>query len=616
RRIDYGMGRFGAPFSFSGVTADVDQEKAKALFFEGLALFDEADFAGAEAKLRGALAIVPDRPSALTNLAAVLVQQERLDEATALAGRAAEIDPNSPENWITLSAAQGMLHEATAALASAERAVTIAPRNPLALMARAAALSELRRHDLAVADYLAARRINPHEKGLLAVLVSAKMQNCQWEGLDADVAELLRGVRQGSERVKPFTLLSVPGATLADQARVAAETVAREAPPRPAVWHRPASPRGRIRLAYVSGDFRDHPLSHLMAGIFERHDRARFEVLGVSYGVDDGSDIRRRILSAFDKVLDARNQSDDAVAALIAESEADIAVDLGGHTSGGRPRIFVRRPAPVQVAYLGYPATSAIPAIDYLFADRIVVPQAEWPHYSEKIVWLPHSYYPHDDRQPIVDTPMTRADHGLPAEGFVFCSFNNSYKIAPAVFDVWMAVLRQTPESVLWLLDSTAGVSANLRREATVRGVAPERLIFAPRMRTAEHLARHRLADLFLDTLPYNAHTTAADALWAGLPLITCPGETFPSRVAASLLTAVGMPELIASSLDEYAALAVRLARDPAALAAVKAKLAANRDGTPLFDTARFTRYLEAAYATMVERHRRGEAPAAFAVAE
>ena len=594
----------------------MDQEKAKALFFEGLALFDAADFAGAEAKLRGALAIVPDRPSALTNLAGVLVQQERLDEAVAFARRATEVDPASSEGWITLSAAQGMQREVEAALASAERAVAAAPGSALSLMARAAALSELRRHDLAVADYLAARKINPHEKGLLGVLVAAKMQDCQWQGLAGGITELLEGVRQGTERVKPLTMLSLPGATLADQARCAAEVVARECPPRPAIWRKATVHRDRIRVAYVSGDYRDHPLSHLMAGIFERHDRTRFEVLGVSYGVDDGSDIRRRVVASFDKVIDARNQSDDSVAAMIAESDADIAVDLGGHTSGGRPRIFVRRPAPLQVAYLGYPATSAIPTIDYLLADRVVAPAVDWPDYTEEIVWLPNSYYPHDDRQPISTTPVNRAQYGLPAEGFVFCSFNNSFKIAPFVFDVWMKILEQTPGSVLWLLDSTAGVSRNLRREAAARGVAPERLIFAPRTPTAEHLARHRLADLFLDTLPYNAHTTATDALWAGLPVLTCPGETFPSRVAASLLTAIGMPELITSSLEGYAALAVRLARDPAALAALKAKLAANRDTTPLFDTARFTRHLETAYATMVERRRRGEAPAAFAVPE
>jgi predicted O-linked N-acetylglucosamine transferase (SPINDLY family) len=304
---------------------------------------------------------------------------------------------------------------------------------------------------------------------------------------------------------------------------------------------------------------------------------------------------------------------DAAAAATVRQNEIDLLINLNGFFGQARTGVFSRRPAPIQINYLGFPGTIGADYIDYIIADPIVIPQQHEDFYTEKIVWLPECYQVNDSKRPVAEMP-TRAEVMLPDDGFIFCCFNNSYKIAPEVFDVWMRLLDQVDGSILWLIEDNAAAADNLRREANRRGIEPERLVFAPRVSPAEHLARHRLADLFVDTLPYNAHTTASDALWAGVPLLTCLGSAFPGRVAASLLQAVGLPELITHSLGDYETLALRLAREPGLLSSLKARLAQNRNTSPLFDTKRFARYVEAAYVTMWERHRRGEPPIRFAV--
>jgi predicted O-linked N-acetylglucosamine transferase (SPINDLY family) len=326
--------------------------------------------------------------------------------------------------------------------------------------------------------------------------------------------------------------------------------------------------------------------------------------------------LRGRVQRAFDRFLDVRGKSDIDVARLMRALEIDIAVDLKGYTSEARPAVFSFRPAPVQVNYLGFPGTMGAPFIDYLIADPIAVPEEHKPFYSERIVWLPDTYQANDRTREVSDEPPVRVRLGLPSSGFVFCCFNNSYKIQPPVFDVWMRLLKTVEGSVLWLLDDNASATNNLKREASTREIDPERLVFAPRCPLPEHLARHRLADLFLDTAPYNAHTTASDALWMGLPVVTVKGATFAGRVAASVLHAAGLPELVTESLQEYETLALRLARDRAELSQIKGRLASDRATMKLFDVARFTRHIEGAYATMHERRRQGLPPQAFAVAE
>jgi protein O-GlcNAc transferase len=589
-----------------------DVELAKAYFFEALDLLDRKDYAAAEIRLRDALRIVPDRISALTNLSAALLRQDKAEEAIEVARRSVMLAPENVEGWLVLGSSLSKERQLDDALTAMDRAVALGPNSAQMWMGRATVLTEMKRYDAAIADFETARRLNPAEPELGGLLVSAKMHACDWRHLEDETAAFLADLRNSSAISNPFMVLAMPS-TPADQLACATRYAAREYPVMPPLYRGERYEHSRIRVAYVSGDFRQHPLAQLMAGIFEHHDRLQFETFGVSYGPNDGSELRQRLTRGFDRFIDVAGRSDTEVAELLHRAQIDVAVDLGGFTSGGRPHIFAMRPAPVQVSYLGYPGTSGSPAIDYIFADEIVIPADQQQYYSEKVVWLPGTYYPNDSLRRIAPETPTRKAAGLPDSGFVFCSFNNSYKITPEVFDIWMPLLREIDGSVLWLMASNPSVPDNLRREAASRGVSPERLIFAPFAPTDEHLARHRLADLFLDTTHYNAHTTACDALWAGLPVLTCTGDTFTSRVATSLLNAVGLPELAVTSLEEYAGLALHLAQD-SALATIKSRLAANRDTTALFDTARLTRHLEAAYATMVDRSRSGKLPEALKI--
>jgi len=380
------------------------------------------------------------------------------------------------------------------------------------------------------------------------------------------------------------------------------------------LWRGEKYAHDRIRLAYLSADFHDHATAWLMAGLFELHDRSRFETTALSYGPTVESEMRQRLQRSFDRFIDLREQTDHEVATLARRLEIDIAIDLKGFTQTARTNILALRPAPIQVSYMGYPGTMGAGYIDYILADRLVIPKDHRQWYSEKVVYLPDSYQANDSKRRIADRAPTRDEACLPQKGFVFCSFNAVYKITPEVFTIWMRLLGAIDGSVLWLIEESAAATDNLRREAAERGISGERLVFAPRIDNDAHLARHRLADLFLDTLPYNAHTTASDALWAGLPVLTCLGSTFAGRVAASLLTAVGLPELITTSLDEYEALALRLAREPELLSSFSSGLAKNRLTCPLFNTERHARHVEAAFTRMWEIHERGEAPRGFTI--
>ena len=348
--------------------------------------------------------------------------------------------------------------------------------------------------------------------------------------------------------------------------------------------------------------------------MLEQHDRSRVDVTAISFGPDDGSDVRRRIESSNIKFLDVREKSDQDIAELVRRLEINVAIDLMGFTTDARHNVLARRAAPIQVNFLGYPGTMGADYIDYIIADRTIVPQEHVPFYNEQVVWLPDCYQANDGLRGISERTPTRGQCALPDDAFVFCCFNSGYKIMPDIFDIWMRLLRARENSVLWLIDERSKSSENLRREAAKRGVSAERLIFAPKIPLADHLVRHRQADLFLDTLPYNAHTTASDALWAGLPVVTCLGSTFAGRVAGSLLKALGLAELVTASLEDYEAAALKLSGDPARLASLKDKLAHHRESYPLFNTLRFTHHIEAAYKTMWDRQQMGAAPQGFAV--
>ncbi|CAN2535666.1 hypothetical+protein [Methylocapsa aurea] len=440
---------------------------------------------------------------------------------------------------------------------------------------------------------------------------------CEWDDFASDAKaldDLL--VADGSGALPPFFLLSQPGVGATDQRRCSeAWTRDRRAA---AVMERRthdfrfhAFDGRKIKLGYLSNDFHDHATALLLIEMLEAHDRDRFCVNAYSYGADDGKAMRRRLVGAFDSFVDIKALSDGDAARAIHRDEVDILIDLKGFTANARSGILMLRPAPVQVNYLGYPGTLGADICDYVITDDYVTPLASAADYSESFAYMPHSYQPRGRAGPLGLNPG-RASVGLPEQGVVFCCFNQAYKFTPEMFDIWCRLLDAAPGSVLWLLAAPMA-EGNLRNEAWKRGVNGNRLVFAPDMAQGEHLARLQLADLVLDTAPYNAHTTASDALWAGAPIVTCSGSTFPSRVAGSLLRAVGMPELITADLGGYFDLASGLAADPGWLARTKAKLAGNRAGAALFDVDSYTRDLEGLYQAMWRRHAGGLPPAAIA---
>ncbi|QRG09817.1 UDP-N-acetylglucosamine-peptide N-acetylglucosaminyltransferase [Xanthobacter dioxanivorans] len=439
---------------------------------------------------------------------------------------------------------------------------------------------------------------------------------CEWSDLaadDIDLAAILAG-GQGHQ-LSPFHLLSVPGISARDQ-RACSELWTRERRAAALVergtlaFTFPPSERRKIRLGYLSNDFQEHATAHLLIEVLEAHDRGAFEVHAYSFGADDGLPMRRRLMAACDRFVDITEMADGAAAQLIFDDEVDILIDLKGFTARARTGIALLRPAPVVVNYLGYPGTMGAGVCDYVITDPFLTPPASAESYAESFAYMPHTYHPHGRGTP-VGVPPSRAEAGLPEAGFVFCCFNQPYKIAPEMFDIWCRLLSAVPDSVLWLLDD-AYAAGNLRSEAIRRGIDARRLVFSPNVSQAEHLRRLQLADLVLDTSPFNAHTTASDALWAGVPLVTCPGDTFPSRVAGSILRAIGLADLVTESPEAYMELARALACDEPRLAAIRMRLARNRMTAPLFDVAAYTADLEGLYSAMSARHRARLPPAAI----
>lgn len=475
-------------------------------------------------------------------------------------------------------------------------------------------LGDLKQYRAAVSDFDAAIRLKSEVKSLSALRLFAKMHICDWSGREADIALLTEGIDRNEPVVNPFILLALSDSAALQQraAELWARLLYREDHGLPAILAR--GRREKIRIGYFSADFHNHATMHLMAGVFEAHDRSKFEILALSFGPDSQDEVRERLVASCDQFIDVRGKSDRDVALLARGLGVDIAVDLKGYTKDGRPGIFAFRAAPLQVSYLGYPGTLGAPYMDYLIADRTLIPESSRRFYSEKIIELPDSYQVNDSKRAIAERVFTREEFGLPQSGFVFCCLNNTYKITPTVFDCWMRILKRVEGSVLWLFEDNPSTASYLRQEALRRDVQPERLIFAKRMPKAEHVARHRAAGLFIDTWPCNAHTTASDSLWAGLPVLTCTGEAFASRVAASLLAAVGLPELIAATPADYEEMAVALAADAERLADIKQRLIAAHDRAPLFDTQLTTRHLEAAYAQIFARQQHGLAAEHLAI--
>jgi predicted O-linked N-acetylglucosamine transferase (SPINDLY family) len=582
---------------------------AEACNYRGIALQGLRRLDEAVSSFDAALKLRPDHADTHNNRAIALLELRQHDEVLNSLTRAVHIAPDFAEARHNLGCVLMELKRFKEALVSLNAAVALRPEDADALNSRGVALQEMKQFEQALGSFARAHAIQADHLNALSGMMLCAGALCDWDrkaGLADDAAVLIKA---GKRSVMPFTLLGYTG-DMALQLKCTKDLVPAAAP----LWSGTARRRDRLRIAYLSADFHNHATAHLIAGLFEQHDRSRFEIVAVSFGPDDGSAYRKRLAAAFDRFCDVRQISDAAVARMLHEMEVDIAVDLKGHTKDARLEILAHRPAPIQVSYLGYPGTTGTDFIDYVIADATVAPFEHQAFYTEKLVHLPGCYQVNDAARAIAAATPTRQDAGLPEQGFVFCCFNQSWKIGPDDFNAWMRLLRAVAGSVLWLVGDNEATVQNLRREAARRGVDPARLVFARPLPPEEHLARHRLADLFLDTLPYNAHTTASDALWTGLPVVTQLGEGFAGRVAASLLGAVGLPELVTQSGADYERLALALATDPALLGDCRRRLDANRLTHPLFDTDRFRRNIEAAYLQMWAIAQRGEPPRSFAV--
>ena len=592
------------------VAARSDLAEAQALL--GRLLAARGALAEAVPAFEATLAASPGHKGAAIDLGLALQKLGRVDEATVAFRRASAIAPDNADVWRCLA---GLLTEAgggSEAVAAAERATALDPTNAAAWYVEGAARQTVTDLEGATEALERAVALAPDYVDAAIRLAHLKANRCDWR----DGGRAARHLVELSQRlpVWPWAVATLPSS--AAEQRRAAEIWARaktrqDAPRRPP---RRRAPGERLRIGYLSADFHQHATAFLIAEVLEKHDGKRVEIVGYSLGPDDGSAMRRRLVAAFERFVDLAQDSDPAAAARIASDDLDILVDLKGWTQGARPGILAERPAPLQIAWLGYPGTMGANWTDYVIADEVVLPLALETHFSEAVLRLPGSYQPTDTRRVATKDAGSRTAHGLPERGFVFCCFNNVYKIQPAMFDIWMRLLAGVPGSVLWLLSPYDFPKPHLRREAEARGIDPARLVFADALPQDRHLARLPLADLFLDTLPVNAHTTASDALWMGLPVLTCEGDTFAGRVAASLLLAVNVIELVTTNLADYEARALRLAREPATLSEIRTRVGHARQGSALFNARRFARELEDAFERAIIRAERGWPPESFDV--
>lgn len=575
----------------------------------GNALNGLKQFDAAVADYDKAIGLDPNNANAYYNRGNALAELRKLNAAVASYDRAIALNPGFAEAYSNRGVVLKELRQLDAAIASYDKAIALTDDLAQSYNNRGGLFKERKRHIEAFADFDRAYSLDPNLTGAEGSRLHSKMYLCDWSDFEDDRRRLEAAVDSKKANVAPFAFMSISHSAGA-QLNCARTWASKNFPvSNDPVWRGEIYKHDKIRIGYVSSDYREHPIAYLTAGVFDAHDKAQFELIAISTGPSDNSGIRARLEGAFDKFIDAGALGANEIAKRIKEEEIDILVDLNGFTEGARPDIFARRPAPIQMNYLS--GTMGASYIDYIIGDPVIIPESHRGFYQEKIAYLPHTYLPNDYKgQVLPDRPLNRSDFGLPENGFVFCAFNNSFKLNPRLFQKWMAILRAVEGSVLWLTFQNDDASGNLRREASAARVDPDRLVFAERVPSYhDHLSRHRLADLFLDAIPFNAHTTACDALWAGLPVLTQIGEAFSARVAASLLTAIDLPELVTQSPDEFENLAIELANDAGKLNAIKEKLLKNLLTKPLFNTQLYTRHLESAYKTMYERYQGGLSP-------
>jgi predicted O-linked N-acetylglucosamine transferase (SPINDLY family) len=611
-------------------------ELAKEYFLDGCGFLEAEDFSQAEHKFIKSLELIPDRVSTLTNLSAAQLKLKKYSEARVAAQKAISVESDNSEAYLNLGLIELDLKNFESAIKFFDKALSLKPDYAEAYSNKGATLNELKRYDEAIAHYDKAISLKPdyhkawsnkgntlrelkryqeaiahYDKALTLKpdidwvsgdLLHTKMKICSWSGLSESLEDIFKKVMASEKVVAPFSLLALNDDALLHKkcSEIYIQSRYPFNPVSEPILKRPQSQK--IRVGYFSADFKNHPVAYLISELFELHDRSQFEIYGFSL-VKAVDEMSRRFQLAFDHFIESQGMSDIEIAQSSRDLNIDIAVDLTGFTQDARTGIFSYRPAPIQVNYLGFPGTMGADYIDYIIADKTLIPLDAQSSYTEKVAYLPNSYQANDRKRAISDRQFTRAELGLPENACIFACFNNNYKITPLVFDSWVKILSLVEGSVLWLLADNPTAKNNLIKEATARGLDSCRLIFAERMPLPEHLARHRQADLFLDTLPYNAHTTCSDALWAGLPVLTLMGSTFPGRVGASLLKAIDLPELITNTQEEYEAMAIELAINPQKLRDIKLKLARNRLTTPLFDTPLFTKNLETIYTKMMERY-------------
>ena len=597
----------------------LDGQNARTLSLLAVACVQAGVPAQAVAHFDRALALAPAEPGLWHDRGRALFEAGRPGEALASFERTLALAPRHAQAWLNRGNMLRELGRVDEALASLATAARLAPQDALVLRALGQTLERAGRAGDALAAYHGAWQRDPGDAGLACALMNLKQHEADWRGLEALFSQTLAQIDHARAGVASWAMLSHPGASGAELLRGAqaqARTLRQGLAAAPPLAPRPAS-RRRLRVGYLSADFREHAMAYLMAGVFEHHDRAGFEIVGIDLHrppVPD-SPMRARLRQALGPFVDASDPRPERALAAVRALGLDIAVDLMGLTRHGRPELLAQRVAPVQVGYLGFPGTCGMAELDYILGDRWVTPAGAEADFAEHVVRLPDSFQANDARRVRPAAAPPRAELGLPEDGFVFCGLNSTHKIGPQVFELWLRLLRAVPASVLWLLGESDGVRQRLRAAAQAGGVAPARLVFASHRPYAEYLGQLQRADLFLDTWPFNAGTTASDALWAGLPVLTLAGRSFAGRMAASLLDAVGLPELITHGAAQYEALALRLAREPARLHGLRTRLAAARATAPLFDSARFTRHLEAAYRQMGQRHQQGLPPAGFDVA-
>lgn len=638
----YSLGAYGRAISAAQKALDINATNPSAWLNLGTALQALGQYQEALSVYQSAISLQPDYAEAWNNSAEVYAKQGKLKDALTSALKAVEIAPGYVDAYNNLGLIYADMHSLEQAFNTYQRALKIHPENAntynnLGILyarmgledearfayQRAIELNEsnpkpyknlgnlyylLKRYNDAAQMYREALALDPEQNWLLGTLLHTQMKVCDWTDYELMLKRLRGALDQQNALVAPFVAVGLP-LTLTQQKFCAEVAVLEEFAGREPMAKRKQTVHRKIKVAYLSADFHNHPVAYLIAELLELHDRSRFEVIGISYGRSPEDEMRRRIAKAVDLFVEVSDKSDFEIATFIQDHEIDIAIDLGGHTEASRLGIFAYRPAPLQMHYLGYSGTTGANFIDYLVADSIVIPDEHRSFYTEKIIRLPDAFQVNDRTRKMAVNEDSRSHHGLPEDGFVFCCFNNNWKITPDVFDVWMRILQRVEGSVLWLFRDNETAEWNLRKEAVARGIDSSRLVFAKKVPLEQHLARHRHADLFLDTFYYNAHTTASDALWTGLPVLTKLGQTFASRAAASLLSAIGLPELIAETLEAYEDLSVELALRSDKLDAIRKKLVTNRLSQPLFNTPRYVKNLEFAYEQIVLNHRKGLKP-------